>query len=136
MPRPPLHGVRFGHGTYAAPVTDRIREMVDAVSVQPAGDGDGVFRARTPDWSEEERVFGGMVIAHALNAAIQTVEPSLPAHSLHAYFLRPVRTAAEVEVRVEHVRDGRSFTTRHVTMTQDGKQVLSAAASFHTEEDG
>ena len=35
------------------------------------------------------RVFGGQVIAQALQAAQRSVDPAKTAHSLHAYFMRP-----------------------------------------------
>jgi acyl-CoA thioesterase II len=32
-------------------------------------------------------IFGGAVIAQALSAAMKTVDPELPVHSLHSYFV-------------------------------------------------
>ncbi|MBE2252933.1 MAG: thioesterase family protein, partial [Myxococcus sp.] len=34
-------------------------------------------------------VYGGQVLGQALTAAMRTVTDDRPAHSLHAYFLRP-----------------------------------------------
>jgi acyl-CoA thioesterase-2 len=112
---------------------ERARQLARMVSVTP--DGDDRFRADTPDWFGG-RVFGGVIVAQALNAAIQTVGGGLPAHSLHGYFLRTVRAGDPVELRVERVRDGRSFTTREVSMLQDDRLVFRAACSFHADEPG
>ncbi|MEE9313029.1 MAG: acyl-CoA thioesterase II [Rhizobiaceae bacterium] len=80
------------------------------------------------------RIFGGHVIAQALRAAYNTVEDRL-CHSLHAYFIRPGDPSTPVIYRIDEARDGRSFTTRRVTATQHGKQILNMTASFHIEEE-
>nr|WP_241262719.1 acyl-CoA thioesterase II [Parahaliea mediterranea] len=83
-----------------------------------------------------QRVFGGQVLAQALYAASQTVEASRPAHSMHAYFLRPGNPDKRIVYEVDPIRDGRSFTTRRVVAKQDGAAIFNAAISFHTLEDG
>ncbi len=82
------------------------------------------------------RSFGGQVIAQALMAATRTVEADRPAHSLHAYFMRPGDATRPVLYQVERDRDGRSFATRRVVAIQHGKPILNLAASFHVEEPG
>ena len=82
------------------------------------------------------RVFGGQVLGQALSAARQTVPPDRPAHSLHAYFLRPGATDKPVVYSVDPIRDGRSFTTRRVVAIQNGKAILNMAASFQVTEGG
>jgi acyl-CoA thioesterase-2 len=77
-----------------------------------------------------------MTVGHAVNAVLQTVDDPASLHSLHAYFLRPVRVERPVEITVERVRDGRSFTTRHARSAQDGKVVFTMLASFHAPESG
>jgi acyl-CoA thioesterase-2 len=57
-------------------------------------------------------------------------------HSLHGYFLRPTAAGARTTHRIEHVRDGRSFTTRGVTSLVDGKETFRMTCSFHAPEDG
>ncbi|TFJ95122.1 aspartyl-tRNA synthetase [Platysternon megacephalum] len=83
-----------------------------------------------------QRAFGGHVLAHALLAAYETVESDRFAHSLHAYFLRPGLTNERVLYDVEHTRDGHSFTSRSVVARQGGKNIFTAALSFHVEEQG
>jgi acyl-CoA thioesterase-2 len=87
------------------------------------------------------RVFGGQVIAQALQAAQATVTDDKQAHSLHAYFLRGGREGVPIEYRIERDFDGRSFSNRRVVASQedeDGspKPILNLTASFQTPEDG
>ena len=98
--------------------------------------GERSFVAESPDWWDGDRVFGGMVVAQALSAACQTVDPATPVHSLHGYFLRPVRPGRAVGLEVDHVRDGRSFTTRRVTSSVEGRETFQMTCSFHADEPG
>ncbi|MFI9805931.1 acyl-CoA thioesterase II [Streptomyces sp. NPDC052301] len=82
------------------------------------------------------RVFGGQVAAQALVAAGRTVPADRPAHSLHAYFLRPGDPGAPIVYTVDRIRDGRSFTTRRVVAVQHGKPIFHLSASFQTHEEG
>jgi acyl-CoA thioesterase-2 len=93
------------------------------------------FTAPTPA-EGPPRLFGGQVAAQALRAACATVEAGRPVHSLHSYFIRPGRPDAVMELAVERTRDGRSFTTRHVTAIQEDKAIFTLIASFHTPEEG
>jgi len=69
-------------------------------------------------------------VAQALLAAGSTVTGKVP-HSLHAYFVGPGAPGRPVEVTVDRVRDGRSISSRRMTVTQDGRPLLTALASFH-----
>ena len=55
------------------------------------------------------RVFGGQVIAQALAAAQDTVEPERIANSLHSYFMRPGDEDYELHYRFHSYFDGLSF---------------------------
>src|SRR2546425_5107262 len=119
----------------AAPTrAEMMRELVDALQTRPTSDP-SLFTAPSPDWFGP-RLFGGFVVAQALNAAINTVDAELRPHSLHGYFLRPVETGRDSELRVEHVRAGRTFTSRRVTTVQGGKEAFVATASFCVDEPG
>ena len=85
------------------------------------------------------RVYGGQVLAQVVMASGLTVTPreggpERPIHSLHAYFMRPGDDKAPIHFAVEHMRDGRSFSTRRVHAVQHGKPILSASASFQEVE--
>ena len=82
------------------------------------------------------RLFGGQVASQSLRAATLTVDPSRPPNSMHAYFIRPGSPGTPLELEVELARDGRSFSTRRVTASQDGAPILELLASFHVAEEG
>jgi acyl-CoA thioesterase-2 len=94
-----------------------------------------LFRGRSPQ-EGSQRVFGGQVLGQALIAAGRSVEDERPAHSLHAYFLRPGDPAVPILYQVDRTRDGRSFTTRRVTAVQKGHAIFHLEASFHRAERG
>lgn len=81
------------------------------------------------------RVFGGQVIAQALQAAQRSVEGK-PAHSLHAYFMRAGDDALPIIFRVVRDFDGKSFANRRVIAMQRGAPILNMIASFQTPEEG
>lgn len=84
----------------------------------------------------EGRLFGGMVAAQAVIAAGRSVEPGRRLHSLHSYFLRPGRHDVPLRFVVQRIRDGKTFTTRHVTAHQAGEAIFDLSASFTLAEDG
>ncbi|KUJ43644.1 Acyl-CoA thioesterase 2 [Streptomyces sp. MBT84] len=94
-----------------------------------------IFRGRSRS-AVVPRVFGGQVAAQAMVAAGRTVPEDRPAHSLHAYFLRPGDPGAPIVYEVDRIRDGRSFTTRRVVAVQHGKPIFHLSASFQSHEDG
>ena len=111
-------------------VMDAFRKVLDVEPVET-----NFFRG-LPQPGARGRTFGGQVIAQALMSAIKTVEDDKPAHSLHAYFMRPGEATAPVLYQVERDRDGRSFATRRVVAVQNGQPILNLAASFHHVEPG
>lgn len=93
------------------------------------------YRGVSPHRWPGERVFGGLVAAQSLMAAGQTITGLRP-HSLHAYFLRLGRPELPLDYTVTRVRDGRSFATRSVEVTQSGEVIFTMIASFHHDEPG
>ncbi len=82
------------------------------------------------------RVFGGQVIAQALQAAQRSTEAPKQAHSLHAYFMRPGDESHPILYRVVRDFDGKSFATRRVIATQRGVPILNLACSLQAPEGG
>ncbi|MES1976218.1 MAG: acyl-CoA thioesterase II [Pseudomonadota bacterium] len=82
------------------------------------------------------RVFGGQVIAQALQAAQRSTDGPKIAHSLHAYFMRPGNEDFPIIFRVVRDFEGRSFATRRVIAMQQGQPILNMAASFQVPEEG
>lgn len=81
-------------------------------------------------------LFGGQVLGQALLAAARTVETERSVHSFHAYFLRPGDAKAPVVYQVNCIRDGGSFTTRHILAIQHGRPIFDMSASFQLPEAG
>lgn len=81
-------------------------------------------------------VFGGQVLAQALNAANRTILNQRVLHSMHAYFLEAGNLNLPITYQVSIIRDGGSFSTRRVTANQEGKTIFILAASFHKNQDG
>ena len=82
------------------------------------------------------RVFGGQVIAQALQAAQRSTEGPKAAHSLHAYFMRPGNEDYPIVFRVVRDFEGRSFATRRVIAMQKGQPILNMACSLQVPEGG
>ncbi|MBL7496708.1 thioesterase family protein [Frankia sp. CNm7] len=76
------------------------------------------------------RVYGGQLLAQALVAAGSSVTGKAP-HSLHAAFVRAGTPGRPLDLAVDRVRDGRSMSTRQVTVLEEGKPLLVATVSFH-----
>jgi acyl-CoA thioesterase II len=94
-----------------------------------------LFRAYHPR-GRTGRLYGGQIMAQALRAAISTVPDDRAPHSLHGYFLRPGDPSVPALIDVERIRDGRSFTTRRVVVTQHGQAIFNMDASFQVAEPG
>jgi acyl-CoA thioesterase II len=107
---------------------------LQAVLDLDALDGDRFLAVPVP--TRMRRLFGGQVAAQALRAASMTVDPGRPAHSLHGYFIRPGQPSEPLYLEVDRTRDGRAFSTRRVTASQEGKPIFEMLASFHAPEPG
>jgi acyl-CoA thioesterase-2 len=109
-----------------------VDDLVALMRLEPVGEDR--FRAQSEDIGTPA-VFGGQVLGQALMAASLTVEATRPVHSMHAYFLLPGEHAP-IDYSVDRVRDGRSFSTRHVLARQEGRIIFEMAASFQTVDRG
>lgn len=94
-----------------------------------------LFRSH-PAPSNVQHLYGGLVLAQALDAAMGTVGEERLVHSMHAYFLRAGHIKQPVIFEVDPIRDGGSFTTRRVVAKQDGQAILSCTLSFKVAEEG
>lgn len=83
---------------------------------------------------ENQRTFGGQVLAQAMMAGSRTVGEDRDCHSFHAYFLRPGSNAKPIDYRVEGTRDARSFSQRRVNAYQDDKLMFTLTSSYHVRE--
>ncbi len=112
-----------------SPALARLLELLDLERIEV-----NLFRGVSPK-DGRDRIFGGQVLAQSMVAALRTVE-GRPAHSLHAYFLRPGDPKRPILFEVDRIRDGRSFTTRNVIAIQKGEAIFSMAISFQLDEEG
>jgi len=81
-------------------------------------------------------VFGGQVLAQAINAATRTITNKRILHSMHSYFLEAGNLEIPIIYNVSIVRDGGSFSVRRVTAEQNGTTIFILSASFHKKEEG
>lgn len=94
-----------------------------------------LFRGISPQVGRS-RVFGGQVLAQSIIAAQRTVDEGRFIHSLHGYFMRPGDPLAPIIYEISRLRDGGSFSTRHVIAKQNGKAIFTLTASFQIDEAG
>ena len=110
-----------------------MQQLLAILDLNQTGDvtfrGDSIVTA----WS---RVFGGQVIAQALVAAQRTVSTNLNVHSLHAYFILAGDSELPIDYAVDPIRDGRSFATRRVVASQNGRAIFALSASFQIAKQG
>ncbi len=81
------------------------------------------------------RVYGGQVVAQALQAACATVDGEYRVHSLHSYFIRGGDYEEPIRYEVDRIRNGRSFLTRRVVARQSVGPILNLSASFQKREE-
>jgi acyl-CoA thioesterase-2 len=116
-----------------------LEETLAFLTVRPGERADDevgdTWVAETPEWFGDY-LFGGFVIAQSIIAATRNAPEGRRLHSLHAYFLRPVIARQPALYRVCPVREGRSFSSRRVDASQDGKAALDMTCSFTADTDG
>lgn len=113
-------------------LTEPVGSVLRSLTLSDEG-GDRFIATSLP---QVRRVYGGQVIAQGLLAAAGTVDPARLPHSLHAYFLRGGDPMEPFILRVDRIRDGRSFSNRRVTALQDEAEILTMDASFQGPEKG
>ena len=80
-------------------------------------------------------LYGGQIVAQALQASTSTVDPRFVVHSLRAYFIRRGDHSETVRYEVDRIRNGRSFCTRRVVARQSIGAILNLEASYHAPEE-
>tara|TARA_X000000368_G_C23013958_1_gene704779 strand:+ start:164 stop:1024 length:861 start_codon:yes stop_codon:yes gene_type:complete len=98
------------------------------------GDGDVFVGPVSPD--RGSRIYGGQLLAQSLRAAQLTVPENRYVHSAHSHFLKAGNAAEPVEMEVERIREGRSFSQRQVVASQSGSEIFRNLTSFHVREEG
>lgn len=97
------------------------------------------FRADYHQTNPNGSLFGGQLVAQALMAANQTLfeaQSVRTAHAIHAHFMRAGNAKAPVLYEVLTLRDGKSFSLKQITATQNQRVIFIMTASFHINESG
>lgn len=110
------------------------RSVTLATILDVAAIDDDRWRAWTPPGSRRTDIFGGQVAAQALRAATLTVAPEHLPNSVHCYFLRRGNPQQPLDISVERVRGGRTYSSRRIDVRQDDRTIFAMLASFHAEE--
>lgn len=78
------------------------------------------------------KAYGGDLVAQGVRAMQASFEADSQKvlHSSHSYFMRPGDIGAEIRYDVEHLRDGRGYSTRQVRAYQDEKIIYIGLGSF------
>jgi acyl-CoA thioesterase-2 len=116
------------HSSISLRLDDALDALLGALELERLADDR--FRASPDTLRPLDRIYGGQLLAQALAAAGSTVTGKAP-RSLHAAFVRAGTPGRSLELTVDRVRDGRTTSTRHVTVLEEGKPLLTAIASFH-----
>ncbi len=103
----------------------------EMLALEPHGPDVFVGRSSPYPWG---RVYGGQVVAQALEAAIATVDDDHHPHSLHGYFIRGGTSDEPIRFEVDRIRNGRSFLTRRVVARQSSGAIFNLSASFQVIE--
>lgn len=114
-------------------MNDRLQRLIAHLSLERIEEN--LYRGPSvdPGWG---RVYGGQVLAQAIQASAATVDNGHRIHSMHAYFLLPGDVNIPVLYDVDRIRNGHSFTTRRTMAIQHGEAILNMSASFQKVEPG
>ena len=110
-----------------------IKALLQLLDLEPIEEN--IFRGQSAAVGSK-RVFGGQVLAQALQSAIRTVPEDRFVHSLHGYFILPGDVSQPIIFEVDRIRDGGSFTTRRVIAIQKGRAIFNMSASFQKLQGG
>ncbi|WP_427008804.1 acyl-CoA thioesterase [Pseudarthrobacter sp. H2] len=109
-------------------------KAVELTPVDP-GHADEAYEATT-QYVPWPKAYGGDMVAQSAAAMMRSVGADRIMHSMHSYFMRPVDVGSVVRYEVEHLRDGRGYSTRSVRGFQNSKTVFAAMGSFQVPEVG
>ena len=98
-------------------------ELVRVIDVEPAGEGRFIGPAHGPTWRNV--VEGGQLVAESIVAVSKTL-PSQRVTSVSAIFSKSAAFDAPVDLAVEVLRHGRTFSTTQVHTTQHGALCCAA----------
>lgn len=107
-----------------------IENLVSILQVKP--DGDNRFIGNPGPG--KSRIFGGLTVAQAIDAARQCCPDNYSIQSIHGQFLRPGDKNQNIVIDVEELKDGRRFKLYNVYCRQLDKVIFFATITFHLPE--
>jgi len=110
-----------------------VNDLLDLLTLEKISDNEFNGISKTIG---SPNVFGGQVLAQAINAASRTITNNRVLHSMHSYFLEAGNLEIPITYNVSIVRDGGSFSVRRVTAHQGETTIFILSASFHKKEEG
>lgn len=106
-------------------------DLESALELHDAPDG---WTAEVPDgWGQGRTTFGGLVAAY-LARAVEAAQPR-PVRGVDVVFLEPV-PPGPVQLRVDHVREGKYVTHAEVSMVRDGLRLAAGRFLLADDEPG
>lgn len=93
------------------------------------------FRSLTNDRNDNDRVYGGQLLAQVVAAAQLTVPTDRAATIVQLLYLAGARPEAPIDYAVNRLQDGRRFSSRQITARQGETTVTSAHVSFQIDGD-
>ena len=112
-------------------MSDVLRQLLDV-----AGDDMPDVFTGAHNGPTGKRAYGGLLASQSLAAACRTLRPDFVPTSLHVQYLRGGDAGTPTRYDVERVYDGRTSASRRVLGSQDGRLLITVAASFATPAPG
>ena len=111
---------------------DTLKNVLQALSLT-RGEDAFVGQPHNLGWN---RIYGGQLIAQALEAAALSCPERFQAHSIHCHFLASGSVEAPLSYTVESLRDGRTYSSRRVEGFQNNELIFHALSSHQIPEGG
>ncbi len=93
------------------------------------------FSSLTNDRNDNDRVYGGQLLAQVVAAAQRTVSEDRVATMVQLLYLAGAKPEDAIDYAVTRLQDGRRFSSRQITARQGNTTVTSAHVSFQIEGD-
>ncbi|AMO69027.1 acyl-CoA thioesterase II [gamma proteobacterium BDW918] len=113
-------------------MSDPLQQVIALLGLEKIDENLYRGQSEATDWG---RVYGGQVIAQALSAAAQQVDPERHIHSFHSYFLRPGNPDYPIIFEVESNLDAGTISNRRVKAVQRGQTIFFMTSSFQLNID-
>ncbi len=108
-----------------------LQKLIEVLQVEAVGEG--LFVGQPGPG--RHRIYGGLTICQALDAARRCCPAGFSLQSMHGQFLRPGDHQHVIDIAVEMLKDGRRFKLYNVYCRQQGKIIFFATVTFHQPED-